>query len=41
MHKSLICQRVAKVDRCLLDGADEHLQLLDLGTYAISVFTKY
>jgi len=37
LQKSLISQKLARIDRCLLDGADEHLQLLDLAYYTVSV----
>ncbi|BFZ00501.1 hypothetical protein BsWGS_03540 [Bradybaena similaris] len=29
-QKSIICEKMAKVDRCLLDGADDYLQLMAL-----------
>jgi len=29
-QKSIICEKMAKVDRCLTDGADEYLQLMAL-----------
>ncbi|KAI9209306.1 P-loop containing nucleoside triphosphate hydrolase protein [Polychytrium aggregatum] len=32
--KAMMCQRLAQVDRCLVDGADEELQLLQLLTMA-------
>ena len=31
--KSNIMIKLAQVDKALLDGSDEHLQLLDLATY--------
>jgi hypothetical protein len=37
-QKALLSQKIAQVDRCLLDGADEHLQLLDLAFYTVKVF---
>jgi len=38
MQKSLMAQKIGNVERCLIDGADEHLQLLDLGHYFASLF---
>ncbi|KAG1941708.1 replication factor C subunit 4 [Pimephales promelas] len=31
-HKSVIAEKMADVDKCLADGADEYLQLLSLGS---------
>ncbi|XP_056098988.1 replication factor C subunit 4 [Rhinichthys klamathensis goyatoka] len=31
-HKSAIAEKMAEVDKCLADGADEYLQLLSLGS---------
>lgn len=33
LAKGQISIRMAEIDKCLLDGADEHLQLLDLMSY--------
>eukprot|EP01135_Chromosphaera_perkinsii_P008707 Nk52_evm40s1444 gene=Nk52_evmTU40s1444 len=35
--KSLILLKLAKVDKCLVDGADEYLQILDFCSYIMNV----
>jgi len=35
-----VSQKIATVDRRLLDGADEYLQLLDLAFYAHEALAK-
>lgn len=32
--KADICRRIAEADRCLIDGCNEELQLLDLASVA-------
>lgn len=32
--KAEICRRIAEADRCLIDGCNEELQLLDLASVA-------
>ncbi|XP_064638961.1 replication factor C subunit 4-like isoform X2 [Lineus longissimus] len=31
-QKSIVCEKMAVVDKCLMDGADEYLQIMDLCT---------
>lgn len=33
-RKADICRRIAEADRCLIDGCNEELQLLDLASVA-------
>ena len=35
-QRALVAQRIGQVDKCLVDGADEHLQLLDLASYILN-----
>jgi len=37
-QKSAICERLAVVDKRLMDGADEYLQILDLCTVMMQQF---
>lgn len=37
-QKALICERVAEADKCLIDGADEYLQLLDVASSTMRFF---
>lgn len=39
-QQALVSQRLGKIDKALVDGADEHLQLLDLATYMMQVFQR-
>lgn len=39
LDKSLVCRRVLEADRCLNDGADEELQLLDICCLIQDAFT--
>lgn len=32
LHKCAICEKIADVDKCLMDGSDEYLQLMSLAT---------
>jgi len=33
LHKSHISNKLAQAEKCLLDGADEYLQLLSVGSF--------
>ncbi|CAN6476132.1 unnamed protein product [Victoria cruziana] len=37
-QKAKICQRIAEADKCLIDGADEYLQLMDVASNAMRAF---
>lgn len=37
-QKAQICERVAVADKCLIDGADEYLQLLDVASTTMRAF---
>ena len=37
VQKSVIAEKIAQVDKCLVDGADEYLQLLGLTATAMKV----
>uniref|UniRef100_A0A453K7B1 Replication factor C C-terminal domain-containing protein n=1 Tax=Aegilops tauschii subsp. strangulata TaxID=200361 RepID=A0A453K7B1_AEGTS len=34
-HKARICRKLGEADKCLVDGADEYLQLLDMASETI------
>ena len=34
-QKARICKKLGEADKCLVDGADEYLQLLDMASEAI------
>ena len=38
--KAKICGRIAHVDSALIDGADEYLQLLDIGGTLLHALTQ-
>ena len=40
IQKAKITIKMAEVDSCLVEGASELLQLLDLGSYLLQVFCK-
>jgi replication factor C subunit 2/4 len=31
-QKARVCERLAEADKCLIDGADEYLQLIDVAS---------
>ncbi|ELV09445.1 Replication factor C subunit 4 [Tupaia chinensis] len=39
-HKSIITEKLAEVDKCLADGADEHLQLISLCATVMQQLTQ-
>ncbi|EDK97660.1 replication factor C subunit 4 [Mus musculus] len=39
-HKSIITEKLAEVDKCLADGADEHLQLMSLCATVMQQLTQ-
>lgn len=39
-QKAKICIKMAEVEACLIDGASDFLQLLDLGSTMLQVFCK-
>lgn len=39
-QKSIIAERIGIVDKCFSDGADEYLQILDLGSVMMTQFCK-
>lgn len=39
--KALICEKLAQADQCLIDGACESLQFLDVAAFITRRFTKY
>lgn len=39
-HKCVIMEHIAKTDKCLLDGADEYLQIMSLGSAIMTEYAK-
>lgn len=39
-QKSVIMEQIAKTDSCLLDGADEYLQIMSLGTVIMTQYSE-
>lgn len=39
-QKSIITEKLAEVDKCLADGADEHLQLMSLCATVMQQLTQ-
>jgi len=40
LDKALICEKIAQADQCLVDGASEKLQLLDVASYTMRRINK-
>jgi replication factor C subunit 2/4 len=40
LDKALICEKIAQADQCLVDGASEKLQLLDVASYIMRRINK-
>ncbi|KAH7428265.1 hypothetical protein KP509_10G083800 [Ceratopteris richardii] len=38
LQKAQVCERIAQADKCLIDGADEYLQILDVASGAMRAF---
>ncbi|KAL5982757.1 hypothetical protein ACLOJK_016833 [Asimina triloba] len=39
-QKARICKRLAEADKCLIDGADEYLQLMDVASNTMRAFSN-
>ncbi|PKA64764.1 hypothetical protein AXF42_Ash016795 [Apostasia shenzhenica] len=39
-QKAKICERLAEADKCLVDGADEYLQLIDVASHTMRVLSN-